>query len=309
MPRNCIYPQNTDVNEFLDDGKTPNPARCPYRTRWKPYTTPANNRCCQKAHVRPGPPPTIEGYGGVPATHVNFSDEKPPRRPPALQNPRSCINQNKSACDRNRRCNYDENHNVCEPIKWKPNQNCPGESICTDWTCVPKIGPSGPRARGCSDKYRCVLKEGAAWRRSCREVVPGKPPHEEELKEDIEEKAKPLIKKVTHRRKGCNEFPELNEGEPEPRGWCPVQRCYRHVEAGKRVCSADDIGEEGDGASDWSVDLFGDADSSDDERDEGPQGGGEIFEEEKQEYVMPDLESPSSSDDDSSDDEPYLFDY
>ena len=226
MPRNCIYPQNTDVNEFLDDGFSPNPARCPYRTRWKPYTTPANNRCCQKAHV------PIQGYGGVPATHVNFSDERPPRRPLALQNPKSCINQNESACYRNRRCNYDENHNVCEPMKWKPNQNCPGGSICG--TCVPKNGPSDPRARECSDKYRCVLKDGAAWHRSCRGAAPDIPKHKEELKD--EEAGKPPIKKVTHRRKGCNEFPELNEGEPEPRGWCPVQRCYRHTEAGKRVC-------------------------------------------------------------------------
>ena len=227
MPRNCIYPQNTDVNEFLDDGFSPNPARCPYRTRWKPYTTPANNRCCQKAHV------PIQGYGGVPATHVNFSDERPPRRPLALQNPKSCINQNESACYRNRRCNYDENHNVCEPMKWKPNQNCPGGSICG--TCVPKNGPSDPRARECSDKYRCVLKDGAAWRRSCKGDVPGSPQHDEE-ESKVKEVWKPPIKKVTHRRKGCNEFPELNGGEPEPRGWCPVQRCYRHTEAGKRVC-------------------------------------------------------------------------
>ena len=53
---------------------------------------------------------------------------------------------------------------------------------------------------------------------------------------EVKEARKPSIKKVTHRRRGCNEFPELNEGEPEPRGWCPVQRCYRHTEAGKRVC-------------------------------------------------------------------------
>ncbi len=114
MPRGyCLYPQNTDVNEFLDDGKTPNPARCPYRTRWKPYVgkPPTNNRCCQRAYV-PIQARSVPNDKWVPATHVNFSDERPPSRPLALQNPKSCINQNESACYRNRRCNYDENHNV-----------------------------------------------------------------------------------------------------------------------------------------------------------------------------------------------------
>ena len=59
---------------------------------------------------------------------------------------------------------------------------------------------------------------------------------EQHAEAEVKEARKPSIKKVTHRRRGCNEFPELNEGEPEPRGWCPVQRCYRHTEAGKRVC-------------------------------------------------------------------------
>jgi len=59
---------------------------------------------------------------------------------------------------------------------------------------------------------------------------------EQHAEAEVKEARKPSIKKVTHRRKGCDEFPELNEGEPEPRGWCPAQRCYRHTEAGKRVC-------------------------------------------------------------------------
>ena len=318
MPRGyCLYPQNTDINEFLDDGKTPNPARCPYRTRWKPYVgkPPTNNRCCQRAYVR------IKARADpnnkwIPATHVDFSDERAPRRPLALQNPKSCINQNESACYRNRRCNYDENHNVCEPMKWKPNQNCPGGSLCTNGNCVPKIGPSGSRERGCSDKYRCVLKDGAPWHRSCKGVVPGSPQHDEE-ESKVKEVWKPPIKKVTHRRKGCNEFQELNEGEPEPRRWCPVPRCYRHIEAGKRVCrSADDIGEEGDGdeelsdeedievsgdesdsASDWSVDLLGD------ESDSASDWSVDLLGDESEpEYVMA-AQEPQVSDEDSSDDE------
>ena len=51
MPHGCIYPQDTTVNEFLDDG-TPNPYRCPYRTHWKPYKTSANNLCCKTQFVR-----------------------------------------------------------------------------------------------------------------------------------------------------------------------------------------------------------------------------------------------------------------
>ena len=91
MPRGyCLYPQDTTVDEFLDDGKTPNPQRCPYRTRWKPYVTnpPASNLCCQRAYV-----PKKDRYdlndSRIPATHVNFIDERP-SRPHLPPNPRGC---------------------------------------------------------------------------------------------------------------------------------------------------------------------------------------------------------------------------
>ncbi len=313
MPRGyCLYPQNTDVNEFLDDGKTPNPARCPYRTRWKPYIgkPPTNNRCCQRAYV-PIQARSVPNDKWVPATHVNFSDERPPSRPLALQNPKSCINQSESACYINNRCNYDENRNVCEPMEWKPNQNCPGGSICTNGNCVAKMGKFGPRERGCSNKYRCVLKDGSAWHRSCKGGAPSSSQHEEELKDDIGEEG-------DVNDDGDTEFSDEEDIEVE----------LTDDESGDDE-SGDD---ESDAGSDWSVDLLGDDNSSDAERDDEfqvdeeekqeyvipaqepqvsddePQVEEELFEGEKQEYVIPDLEAPSS-DDDSSDDEPNIFNY
>ena len=120
-----------------------------------------------------------------------------------------------------------------------PNRNCPAGSRCLPGRCTPKFVKRCDREipRVCSDKHRCVLPNTVAWKRSgCGEVVDDDLKHEEVVPEVKEVLKPPIIKKVTHRRRGCNEFQELNEVEPEPRGWCPVQRCYRHTEAGNRVC-------------------------------------------------------------------------
>ena len=161
MPHGCIYPQDTTVNEFLDDG-TPNPQRCPYRTHWKPYKTSANNLCCKTQFVLKDDR-AIKINTDVPATHAQFPDGPPP----SPQNPRSCINQNAKACLRNKRCRQIHeggDEYSCLPIKWDPNRNCPKNSQCTEANCLPK----NSRRRVCSDKYRCVVKDGAPWRRSCR---------------------------------------------------------------------------------------------------------------------------------------------
>ena len=107
MPRGyCLYPQDTTVDEFLDDGKTPNPQRCPYRTHWDPYVTPApaSRLCCKKTVVkqklRYDP-----NNKDIPATHVNFTDERPPR-PHLPPNPRGCASQDEVACRKNKRCRY-----------------------------------------------------------------------------------------------------------------------------------------------------------------------------------------------------------
>ncbi len=281
MPRgHCLYPQDTTVDEFLDDGKTPNPQRCPYRTHWDPYVTPApaSRLCCKKTVVkqklRYDP-----NNKDIPATHVNFTDERPPR-PHLPPNPRGCASQDEVACRKNKRCEYldeDEEPGLierCRPRILMPNRNCPPGSRCLPGRCTPKFVKRFDREipRVCSDKHRCVLPNSVAWKRSgCGEVdddddlknedvPPGDSsainqdddlkhnkdeelspssfvPHDFKDELDVKEPLKPpIIKKVTHRRRGCNEFQELNEVEPEPRGWCPVQRCYRHTEAGKRVC-------------------------------------------------------------------------
>lgn len=217
MPRGyCLYPQDTTVDEFLDDGKTPNPQRCPYRTRWKPYVTPppASNLCCQRAYV-PKKARDDLNNSRIPPTHVNFTDERLPAPSPPQR-----------------------------PRVWTPNRNCPPGSLCLPGRCTSKFVKRFDREiqKVCSNKHRCVLPQSVAWKRSGCDKVPaadddreGKEVEEEKIPE-VKEEGRPIIKKVTHRRKGCDEFPELNEGEPEPRGWCPAQRCYRHTEGGKRVC-------------------------------------------------------------------------
>ena len=142
MPRGfCFYPQKTDETKFLDGGDTLNPARCPYRSRWKPYVVkaPTFNLCCQKAYV-PIKKRADPLNKWIPATHEGFSDERVPAVHRLYPKPKF--------------------------VNWKPNSNCSEESICQTGNCQPKMGPTGPRARGCSDKYRCVLKDGGAWRRS-----------------------------------------------------------------------------------------------------------------------------------------------
>ncbi len=227
MPRGyCLYPQDTTVDEFLDDGKTPNPDRCPYRTRWKPYVTKEGNFCCQRAYVPKRARHDLND-SRIPETHLNFSDARPPKRDTA-PNPQACASQGREACRANKRCEYVDGQ--CRPKTSTPTRNCPEGSRCLPGRCTPKFVKRFDREieRVCSDKYRCVLPDSVAWKRSgCGEGAA-----------EIKEASKPPpIKKVTHRRRGCREFQELKEGDREPRGWCPVQRCYRRTtEDGTRQC-------------------------------------------------------------------------
>ena len=266
MPRGyCLYPQDTTVDGFFDDGKTPNPDRCPYRTRWKPYVTKAGNLCCQRAYV-----PKKDRYdlndSRIPRTHLNFSDERPPKRDTA-PSPQACASQGREACRANKRCEYvSENKESgldrqCRPRTPTPTRNCPEGSRCLSGRCTPKFVKRFDREfqRVCSDKYRCVLPDSVAWKRSgCREGGgPG-------VKEDSKP---PAIKKVTHRRRGCREFQELKERDRKPSGWCPVPRCYRHTtEDGTRLCLSEppsplspapsqesDDSDDSEAYSDWDV--------------------------------------------------------
>ena len=137
MPLSCIYPQNTQEPVFLDDKKTPNPARCPYRIRWKPYRgkPPSRKECCKKAYV-PEKNRATPLNQWIPKTHLQFEPKEP-----SLSQPQQ------------------------GSVSWTPNRKCPPESVCTSGTCDPKNG----RPRGCSDTYRCVFKDGATWRRSCKD--------------------------------------------------------------------------------------------------------------------------------------------
>jgi len=131
----CTYPQYTNVAEFLDDG-TLNPQRCPYQKHWNPYRTLANNLCCKKSVVRQQERANLKNKY-IRATHAHFSDEPPSPSP---------------------------QKNGFLPMKWGPNRSCPENSQCTEANCLRKNG----RRRVCSDKYRCVLEDGAAGIRSCR---------------------------------------------------------------------------------------------------------------------------------------------
>ena len=280
MPRGCLYPQDLNEVEILDDG-TLNPKRCPYRTRWKPYLTSANHLCCQKHYVGKHNRANSRDRW-TPKTHINFLDDRrPPNRPPKKPH----------------------------QITWLSNQRCPEGVQCQKGGCEPKNG----KPRVCSDKHRCVLEGGAAWLRSgckqeteekklspcrlnqtiqqcweqpnckygCTELDEGET--QADLKysfgdakyddpiEDFGEDDKvseysdgeidysdlsiPVPGEIDYKDTivplpvdladidvkeavltQCTEFPELGEDEPEPKGWCPSGRCYRHTEAGKRVC-------------------------------------------------------------------------
>ena len=78
MPRGCLYPQDLNEVEILDDG-TLNPKRCPYRTRWKPYLTSANHLCCQKHYVGKHNRANSRDRW-TPKTHINFLDDRRPQK-------------------------------------------------------------------------------------------------------------------------------------------------------------------------------------------------------------------------------------
>ena len=40
-----------------------------------------------------------------------------------------------------------------------------------------------------------------------------------------------------YENKKCSEFTGLGEDDPEPKGWCPIQRCYRDTRDGVRFCT------------------------------------------------------------------------